>query len=125
MAHNDLGAQLLEAGRFDEAAAELKIAAKLDPKAYNPRLNLGVVLLRQRHYADAAQMLEQAIGIDEQQPVACCLSRAGIACPTDLIDRFKHNPGACLPCQFSRVVGGIVVNDNGFGSKPRLIICSE
>jgi tetratricopeptide (TPR) repeat protein len=70
MAHNDLGAQLLEAGRLDEAAVELRAAIKLDPKAFNPRLNLGIVLLKQRHYADAAQALDQAIALDAQAPAA-------------------------------------------------------
>jgi tetratricopeptide (TPR) repeat protein len=70
MAHNDLGAQLLEVGRLDEAATELRAAVKLDPKAFNPRLNLGIVLFKQRQYTDAAQALEQAIALDSQAPAA-------------------------------------------------------
>ena len=48
MAHNDLGAQLLEQGQLDEAATELRAAIKIDPKAANPLINLGIVLERQR-----------------------------------------------------------------------------
>ncbi|MFL6229813.1 MAG: tetratricopeptide repeat protein [Pyrinomonadaceae bacterium] len=70
MAHNDLGAQLLDAGRFDEAAVELRAAVKLDPKAFNPRLNLGVVLLKQRQFAEAAQVIDQALALDSQSPAA-------------------------------------------------------
>src|ERR1700674_3831802 len=44
MAHNDLGAQLLAQGKLDEAAAEFRRAMEIDPKAFNPRLNLGIVL---------------------------------------------------------------------------------
>jgi tetratricopeptide (TPR) repeat protein len=70
MAYNNLGAQLLEAGRLDEAAIELRTAVKLDPKAFNPRLNLGLVLLKQREFAGAAQVLDQAISLDPQAPAA-------------------------------------------------------
>jgi len=70
MAHNDLGAQLLELGQLDEAAAELRTAIKLDPKAFNPQLNLGVVLIRQRQFAEAAQVLDAALSIDAQPPAA-------------------------------------------------------
>ncbi|HVG30117.1 MAG TPA: tetratricopeptide repeat protein [Pyrinomonadaceae bacterium] len=70
MAHNDLGAQLLDAGRLDEAAAELRAAVRLDPKAFNPRLNLGIVLLKQRQFTESAQVLEQAISLDAQSPAA-------------------------------------------------------
>jgi tetratricopeptide (TPR) repeat protein len=70
MAHNDLGAQLLDAGRFDEAAVELRAAVKLDPKAFNPHLNLGVVLLKQRQYAEAARVLDEALALDSQAPAA-------------------------------------------------------
>src|SRR4030095_13256286 len=40
-AHNDLGAQLLERGDFAEAENQLQAAIKIDPKAFNPQLNLG------------------------------------------------------------------------------------
>lgn len=70
MAHNDLGAQLLEAGRLDEAAVELRAAVRLDPKAFNPHLNLGIVLLKQRQYTEAAQVLDQALTLDAQAPAA-------------------------------------------------------
>src|SRR5205085_1642054 len=70
IAHNNLGAQLLEANRLDEAAVELRTAVKLDPKAFNPRLNLGIVLLKQHEFADAAQVLDEAISLDSQAPAA-------------------------------------------------------
>src|SRR5205085_5646584 len=77
IAHNDLGAQLLEANRLDEAAVELRAAVKLDPKAFNPCLNLGIVLLKQRQFTDAAKVLDQAISLDPQAPGARLF--AGIA----------------------------------------------
>jgi len=70
MAHNDLGAQLLEAGRLDEAAVELRTAIKLDPKAFNPQLNLGLVLLKQEQFTEAAHILDAAISLDAQPPAA-------------------------------------------------------
>src|SRR5205085_651216 len=70
MAHNDLGAQLLEAGRLADAAAELRTAIKLDPKAFNPQLNLGLVLLKQEQFTEAARVLDAAISLDAQPPAA-------------------------------------------------------
>jgi tetratricopeptide (TPR) repeat protein len=70
MAHNDLGAQLLEAGRLAEATAELRMAIKLDPKAFNPQLNLGLVLLKQEQFTEAARVLDTAIALDAQPPAA-------------------------------------------------------
>lgn len=70
MAHNDLGAQLLEQGRLDEAAAELRTAIKIDPKAANPQINLGIVLERQKNFAESLATLDQALSLDPKSPVA-------------------------------------------------------
>ena len=70
MAHNDLGAQLLEQGKLDEAAAELKAAIKIDPKASNPQINLGVVLERQNNFAESIATLDRALSLDPNSPVA-------------------------------------------------------
>lgn len=70
MAHNDLGAQLLEQGDLDEAVTELRRATELDPKAFNPYLNLGIVLLRQKKYAEAAETLKKALSLGSDSPAA-------------------------------------------------------
>ncbi len=70
MAHNDLGAQLLEQGKLDEAAAELQQALQIDPKAFNPNLNMGIVLVKQRRYTEAAEILRKAIALQSTSPSA-------------------------------------------------------
>jgi tetratricopeptide (TPR) repeat protein len=70
IAHNDLGAQLLEQGLFEEAAVELRTAIKIDPKAFNPRLNLGIVLVRQKNFQEAQEILETALSLEPASPAA-------------------------------------------------------
>jgi Tfp pilus assembly protein PilF len=67
-AHNDLGAQLLEERKLDEAANELRAAIKIDPKAFNPHLNLGIVLIQQNKYSEALTALDQALSIEPSAP---------------------------------------------------------
>jgi tetratricopeptide (TPR) repeat protein len=70
MAHNDLGAQLLEQGDLDEAAEELHRAIELNPKAFNPFLNLGIVLIRQHKFSEAAETLKTAVSLSSNSPAA-------------------------------------------------------
>ncbi len=61
MAHNDLGAELLAKGALDDAEAELRIAIEIDAKAYNPRLNLGIILYQQHRFVEALGELNKAV----------------------------------------------------------------
>ena len=70
MAHNDLGAQLLDLGRLDEAETELRLALKIDPAAFNPMLNLGILLVKKHELPQAKQLLEKAVSIRSQSPIA-------------------------------------------------------
>ncbi len=70
MAHNDLGAQLLEFGRLDEAEKELRLALGIDPAAFNPTLNLGIVLLKKHEIQLAIDILEKAVSMQSQSPAA-------------------------------------------------------
>ncbi len=70
MAHNDLGAQLLEQGQLDEAGAELRAAIKIDPKAGNPQINLGIVLERQNNFAESLATLDKALSLEPASPAA-------------------------------------------------------
>ncbi len=70
MAHNDLGAQLLEQGQLNEAAAKLRTAIKIDPKAANPQINLGIVLERQNNFLDSLATLDKALSLDPASPAA-------------------------------------------------------
>jgi Flp pilus assembly protein TadD len=70
IAHNDLGAQLLEQGNLDEAAAELRRAIEIDPKAFNPYLNLGILLIKRREFSEAASTLKTAVSLSSDSPAA-------------------------------------------------------
>jgi tetratricopeptide (TPR) repeat protein len=70
MAHNDLGAQLLEQERYDEAIVELDTAIKIDPNAFHPRLNKGLALVRQNKFSEALVSLDKALSIEPSSPAA-------------------------------------------------------
>lgn len=70
MAHNDLGAELLELGRLDAAEEELRIAVNIDPAAFNPILNLGIVLVKKKQFVQARGTLDKAISLQAQAPAA-------------------------------------------------------
>jgi Flp pilus assembly protein TadD len=70
MAHNDLGAQLLDLGRLDEAETELRLALEIDPAAFNPMLNLGILLVKRHELPQAREILEKAVSIRSQSPAA-------------------------------------------------------
>jgi Tfp pilus assembly protein PilF len=70
MAHNDLGAQLLEQERYEEAIVELDTAIKIDPNAFHPRLNKGLALLRQNKFSEALVSLDKALSIEPSSPAA-------------------------------------------------------
>ena len=58
-AHNDLGAVYMKKNDLDKAEETLRHAIKLNNKWYLPRLNLGVVLNRQRKHKEAAKLLTE------------------------------------------------------------------
>jgi len=64
MAHNDLGALLLEHGQMDEAILEFLRALQIDGKAFNPTLNLGIAYVQQRQFNEAAEVLRKATSIE-------------------------------------------------------------
>jgi tetratricopeptide (TPR) repeat protein len=70
MAHNDLGAQLLELNRLDDAEKELRSALDIDPAAFNPTLNLGIVLIKKHEIQSAIAVLEKATSMQSQSPAA-------------------------------------------------------
>lgn len=70
MARNDLGAQLLELGRLEEAEQQLRAALAIDAQAYNPNLNLGIVLFKKHSFSDARFALDKAISLQPELPEA-------------------------------------------------------
>ena len=70
LAFNELGVQHLRLGELDKADAALVAALKLDPEAFEPLMNRGIVLVTLKKFADAEPVIRKALAIKEQSPVA-------------------------------------------------------
>jgi len=70
MAYNDLGTQFLRLGKLDDAAIEFRRAITFDDKAFNPKLNLGIVLVQQHKFAEASGILNGALALEPGSPAA-------------------------------------------------------
>lgn len=68
MAHNDLAAQFMKLGNLDDAEEELDLALTIDPSAFNPTLNLGIVRVKKHSFEEAAKLLERAVSFQPQSP---------------------------------------------------------
>ncbi len=101
MAHNDLGAQLLEQGKLDDAEVELRKAIALDAKAFNPNLNLGIVLVQQQNFSEAADTLRKAVALEGNSPSARLYLGQALAALSDL-------PGAEQELKTAHDLGGPV-----------------
>ncbi len=86
MAHNDLGAQLLDLGRMAEAEAALRRALSIDSGAFNPTLNLGILLFRKRQFVEARTILEKAVSLQAQSPAARLYNGLALAATSE-VDR--------------------------------------
>jgi tetratricopeptide (TPR) repeat protein len=60
----------LDQGKFAEAENELQIAIKIDPQAFNPKLNLGIALIQQNKFSEALTALNDALSIEPSAPAA-------------------------------------------------------
>ncbi|HWS55972.1 MAG TPA: tetratricopeptide repeat protein [Pyrinomonadaceae bacterium] len=70
LAHRDLGALYLRAGKFDKAAESLKAAVKAMPDDAEARRDYGVVLLEKKEFGAAEEQLRAALkAMDESAPV--------------------------------------------------------
>jgi len=78
MAQNDLGACYLQSRMLEQAGAEFRCATEIDSRAFNPQLNLGIVLVEQHNYSDAVTVLEGALSL--QSDLAATLFYSGLAC---------------------------------------------
>lgn len=66
-AHNDLGVQYLNLKHYQDAEDQFGLALEIDPKAFNPRLNLGIVLIQQGRHLAALDQLSQAVSVDSSK----------------------------------------------------------
>jgi tetratricopeptide (TPR) repeat protein len=70
VAHNDLGALLLDLGRLDQAEVELRTAVAIDSAAFNPILNLGIVLTKKGQWQPALEILQKGISLQPRSAAA-------------------------------------------------------
>jgi Flp pilus assembly protein TadD len=69
-AYNDLGVAYIKLDLIDDAIRALEKSTVLDPKAFNPRLNLGIANVRRQDFASAEPHLRLAVAIDSSLPLA-------------------------------------------------------
>lgn len=63
-----LAMQLMHEGKLDDAMTKLQAIEKKAPQFAGPVLNQGVILVKQKRYADAITMLQRAIALNESNP---------------------------------------------------------
>lgn len=63
LALNKLGAIYLRVGKLDDSQKAFSAAVQMEPAVFEPRLNYGIVLLRNKHYKEADPQFQQAIKI--------------------------------------------------------------
>ena len=68
LAHNNLGLELNDQGRSQEAASHLRMAIQIAPQDTLYYNNLGVILTGQGKYQEALEILEQALKINPDNP---------------------------------------------------------
>ena len=69
-AYNDLGVAYMKLDRIEDAIVALERCTTIDPKAFNPRLNLGIANVRRQDFATAEPHLRTAVAIDATTPLA-------------------------------------------------------
>lgn len=65
LALNKLGVIYLRVGKLDESQKAFSAAVQMEPEVFEPRLNYGIVLLRNKHYKEADPQFQQAIKIKD------------------------------------------------------------
>ena len=69
-AYNDLGVAYIKLDLIDDAIRALDKSISLDPKAFNPRLNLGIANVRRKDFVRAEPPLRTAVTFDASAPLA-------------------------------------------------------
>ena len=115
MAHNDLGAKLLAQGNLDEAGQEFRRAIQIDPKAFNPRLNLGIVQVQQHQFSDAVETLKTALALQANSPAAILYHGLALEGTNDLTGaerelKTAHDLGGVAYCVALFHLGQIYMN---------------
>jgi tetratricopeptide (TPR) repeat protein len=67
---NELGSEYLRLGEAEKADAAFQAALKLEPQAFLPMLNRGMLLVTTKRYAEAEPVLREAKKLDERSGAA-------------------------------------------------------
>lgn len=68
--YNELGVQYMKLNDLDKADIALQSALKIKPDSFEPLLNRGILLLRQKRYADSEATLKSALTANASSAVA-------------------------------------------------------
>ncbi len=69
-AHNEMGVQYMKLNDLEKADEALLAALKIKPDSFEPLLNRGIVLLRQKRYAESEASLKSALTANASSAVA-------------------------------------------------------
>lgn len=69
MAYSELGVLYLRLAELEKADEALVAATKIDPDAFAPLLNRGIVLIAARRYSEAAPVLKKAVKLNNENIV--------------------------------------------------------
>jgi tetratricopeptide (TPR) repeat protein len=69
-AYNDLGVAYMKMGLLPDATSCFERALEIDPRAFNPRLNLGITCVRAQEFSKAEARLREALAIDSSSALA-------------------------------------------------------
>jgi len=70
LAHNEMGVQYLRLNNSAKADEFFLAALDIDPEAFSPLMNRGILLVTQKKYAEAEPVLSHALKIKSDSPVA-------------------------------------------------------
>jgi tetratricopeptide (TPR) repeat protein len=70
IAYNEMGVLYMKLNELQKADEALQTAIKIEPKAYMPRMNRGIVLVMMKRYADAEVLLREVIKTKQDLAVA-------------------------------------------------------
>jgi len=102
---NEMGVEYLRMGQLEKADAALQQAIKLQPDAFVPKMNRGLVLVTMKRYSDAEPVLRQAKALNEQSgPVRYFLGTA--LANLGKFDEAEKELSAALPMGGNEMVEG-------------------
>ena len=70
LAYNEMGVLYLKLNELQKADDALQAATKLEPKAFMPKMNRGIVLVTQKRYAEAETLLREVVKVKPDLAVA-------------------------------------------------------